>query len=179
MVRMVNRRKVSWKGQIHLDHADNHAAEDVDQRDDDPGDGVAADELASAVHGPVEIRFAGDLGTAALASSSVMLPALRSASTAICFAGHAVQGEAAATRRCGWRSLVMTTNWMITMIAKMTAATASDPWATNPPKVATTCPALPCVNTSLVVATLSTRRNSVSPKAAKGTTKTAMGRQCT
>ncbi len=38
-----------------LDHADDQPADDVDQRDDDAGDGVAADELAGTVHRAEEI----------------------------------------------------------------------------------------------------------------------------
>ena len=38
-----------------LDHADVQAAQDVDEGDDDARDGVAADEFAGTVHGPVEI----------------------------------------------------------------------------------------------------------------------------
>ena len=38
--------------------ADHQAADDVDQRDDDAGDGVALDELHGAVHGAVELDLA-------------------------------------------------------------------------------------------------------------------------
>ena len=37
------------------------AAENIDEGDDDAGDGVAADEFAGTVHGPVKIRLAGDV----------------------------------------------------------------------------------------------------------------------
>ncbi len=46
---------------VLLDHADIQAAEDVDERDDDAGDGVAADEFAGTVHGPVKVGFLGDV----------------------------------------------------------------------------------------------------------------------
>jgi hypothetical protein len=49
-----------------LEHADHEAADDVDQRDDDAGDGVAADELAGTVHGAEEVGLLGDLLAAAL-----------------------------------------------------------------------------------------------------------------
>ena len=49
-----------------LEHADHQAADDVDQRDDDAGDGVAADELAGTVHGSEEVGLLRDFGAAAL-----------------------------------------------------------------------------------------------------------------
>ena len=53
-----------------LDHADEQPADDVDQRDHDAGDGVAADELAGTVHGPEEVGLLGDLLAAALGLAS-------------------------------------------------------------------------------------------------------------
>src|SRR4030095_16401534 len=47
-----------------LDHADVKAAKHVDEDDDDAGDGVAADELASAVHCAVEVGFLRDFRAA-------------------------------------------------------------------------------------------------------------------
>jgi hypothetical protein len=47
-----------------LGDADDDAAEQVDHRDEDGGHGVALDELRGAVHRAVEVRLAGDLGTA-------------------------------------------------------------------------------------------------------------------
>ena len=46
-----------------LDDADGEAAEEVHRRDDDGGDGVAADELRGTVHRPVEVGLVGDLAT--------------------------------------------------------------------------------------------------------------------
>ena len=45
-------------------------ADDVDERDDDAGDGVAADELAGTVHGAVEVGLLRDLLAAALGFAS-------------------------------------------------------------------------------------------------------------
>ena len=47
-----------------MQHADDQAADDVDQQDDDAGHGIAAHELAGTIHRPVEIRLLGDFGTA-------------------------------------------------------------------------------------------------------------------
>src|SRR5262249_17290462 len=46
-----------------LDLADRHAANDVDKDDDDPGDGIAADELRGTIHGPVELGLPGNIRT--------------------------------------------------------------------------------------------------------------------
>ena len=48
-------------GHALLHDADGEAAEDVDQRDEDGGDGVAAHELAGAVHRAVKIGLLLDL----------------------------------------------------------------------------------------------------------------------
>ncbi|MGY4485651.1 hypothetical protein ACVWWR_004842 [Bradyrhizobium sp. LM3.2] len=42
------------KGEALLRHADDHAADDVDEDDQEAGDGIAADELGGAVHGTEE-----------------------------------------------------------------------------------------------------------------------------
>ena len=47
--------------QVVLHDSDQQAAEDVDEQDQDAGDGVAADELAGAVHGAVEVGLLADL----------------------------------------------------------------------------------------------------------------------
>ena len=62
------REDLGGLGERHavLDHADDKPADDVDERDDDAGDGVAADELAGTVHGPVEVGLLRDLLAAAL-----------------------------------------------------------------------------------------------------------------
>ena len=44
-----------------LDHSHVESAENVDEGDDDGGDGVAADEFAGAVHRAVEVGFVGDV----------------------------------------------------------------------------------------------------------------------
>jgi len=54
-------------GDVHslLQHADDQPAHDVDEDDHDPGDGVAAHELARAVHGAVEIGLPFDFAAPA------------------------------------------------------------------------------------------------------------------
>ena len=47
-----------------LEYANGKATDDVDQDDDDGGDGVAADESGGTVHGAVEVGFAFDVATA-------------------------------------------------------------------------------------------------------------------
>ena len=51
-------------GEIHavLHHADGEATNDIDEQNHDAGDGIAAHELAGAVHGAVEVGFLGHLG---------------------------------------------------------------------------------------------------------------------
>ena len=98
-------------GPAVLDHADVQAAQDVDEGDDDSGDGVAADEFAGTVHGPVEVRFLRDIGSRrSRASASLMLPAFRSASIAICLPGMASNVNRAATSEMRVAPLVITTN---------------------------------------------------------------------
>src|SRR5690606_26045460 len=43
-----------------LHHANQQAADDVDEQDQDAGDGIAADEFGGTVHGAVEIGLGGD-----------------------------------------------------------------------------------------------------------------------
>ena len=50
--------------QMVLQHAENEPANNVDQRDDDAGDGITFDELHRAVHGAVELRFSLQTATA-------------------------------------------------------------------------------------------------------------------
>ena len=107
-----------------LSDADDEAADDVDGGDDDAGHGVAAHELAGAVHGPVEVRLARDLARAARAPPPRSIsPAFRSASMAICLPGMASRVNRAATSAMRPAPLVMTTNLMTTRIRKTTAPT--------------------------------------------------------
>ena len=118
-----------------LRHADDEAADDVDEDDHDRGDGVAAHELAGAVHGAVEVGLPGDVFARRRAPRcSSMSPAFRSASMAICLPGMASRVKRAATSAMRPAPLVMTTNWMTTRIRKTTMPTTRLPPTTKWPK---------------------------------------------
>ena len=113
------------------------------------------------------------------ASRSSMVPAFRSASMAICRPGMPSKAKRAATSLMRVAPLVMTTNWMITMMAKMIKPTTILPFpaappVTNSPNVFTTPPAAvspsdpPLVRINRVVATFSTRRNRVVANSSEG-----------
>ena len=93
-----------------LEHADVQTAEDVDEDDDDARDGVAADEFAGTVHGPVKVGFLRDVRPALSGLASLMIPAFRSASIAICLPGMASNVNRAATSEMRVAPLVITTN---------------------------------------------------------------------
>jgi hypothetical protein len=77
-------------------HPDDEAADDVDGRDDEAGDGVAADEAAGAVHGAVEVGLAGQLEAA---RARLVLGDEAGGEVAVdahLLAGQGVEGEAGA-----------------------------------------------------------------------------------
>src|SRR5690606_406371 len=77
-----------------FDHADVDAAEDIDEGDDDAGDGVAADELGGTVHGAVEVGLLGD-GLAAFAGFGFGdVAGVEIGVDRHLLAGHGIQGEA-------------------------------------------------------------------------------------
>ena len=115
----------------------------------------------------------------ARASSSLMMPAFRSASIAICLPGMASNVNRAATSLMRVAPLVMTTNWMTTMMVKMITPTASCPPVTRSANACTTSPAawvspVP-VRISRVAATFSTSRNSVMASSSEGKTANSSG----
>src|SRR5262249_19038463 len=73
---------------------DGEAADDVDQQNDDAGDGVALDELARAVHGTVEVRLLLEVHAPPLRLFLVDKTHVQVSVYAHLLAGHAVQGEA-------------------------------------------------------------------------------------
>ncbi len=97
----------------------------------------------------------------ARACSSVIRPALRSASIAICLPGIASSVKRAPTSATRPAPLVTTTNWMTTRIRKMTSPTTTLPPTTNSPNALTTLPASPVVRIRRVTDTLIARRNIV------------------
>ena len=82
--------------QAALEDADGHAADEVDDRDDDGGDCVALDELRATVHGSVEVGLRGDLLAAAACFVVVDEPGVEVCVDGHLLAGHRVQGEAGA-----------------------------------------------------------------------------------
>ena len=102
------------------------------------------------------------------ASPSLMRPALRSASIAICLPGIASSVKRAATSETRDDPLVMTTNWMMTRMKKMTRPTTSDPPTTDCPNDVITEPAEPVPKICRVVETLSPKRNSVARRRIDG-----------
>jgi hypothetical protein len=87
---------VDGRRQRHLlaQQAGDEAAGDVDGGDDQAGHGVAAHELAGAVHGAEELDLLLQAARRSLACLSSMLPAARSESIDICLPGRGVEGEA-------------------------------------------------------------------------------------
>ena len=152
-----------------LQHADDDAAEQVDRDDQDAGDRVALDELGGAVHRAVEVGLARDL-LAALRGprSSVIWPAFRSASIAICLPGIASRVKRAATSATRPAPFVITTNWITTRIRKTTMPTTRLPPTTNVPKAWMTLPASPCSRIRRVTLTLIASRKSVVSSSSDG-----------
>ena len=141
------------------DDADDDAADEVDRDDEHAGHRVALDELRGAVHRAVEVGLAADLGAARRAPpSSVIRPAFRSASIAICLPGIASRVKRAATSATRPAPFVMTTNWMTTRMKKTTSPTTRLPPTTNEPKAWMTPPASPCSRMRRVTLTLIARR---------------------
>jgi len=77
-----------------LRHADDEAADQVDEGDDQAGDGVAAHELGRAVHGPVEVGVAADLLAPAARLVLVDEAGAEVGVNAHLPAGHRIEGEA-------------------------------------------------------------------------------------
>ncbi len=94
MDRRVNRCKRFVDRHPSLHDADGKAAQDVDQRDQNGGDGVAADKFARAVHRPVEIRLLLDLAPAVAGLGFVDHAGVEFGVDRHLLAGHGVQSEA-------------------------------------------------------------------------------------
>ena len=80
----------------HLHHAHAKPAEQVDEGDDDAGDGVALDELRTTVHRTVEIGLGRDVGAALARSVLIDEPRVEIGINCHLLAGHCVQCEARA-----------------------------------------------------------------------------------
>ena len=80
--------------QAVLGHADGHAADEVDEEDQQAGNGVTADEFAGTVHGAVEVGFLAHFGPALLGFGLVDDAGVQVGVDGHLLAGHRVQGEA-------------------------------------------------------------------------------------
>ena len=67
--------------------------QDIDEGDDDTGDGVAANELVRAIHGAVILRLAADLQPPLPGFDLVDQAGIQIGVDAHLFAGHGIQGE--------------------------------------------------------------------------------------
>ncbi len=129
------------EGVVVLQQSHGQAAQQVHGRDDNGGDGVAADELRGAVHGPVEVGLVGDLPAPDPRLVRVISWLLSSASMAICLPGMASRVNRAATSATRPAPLVITTKWMTIKIRKTTRPTRTEPPMTKCPKLSMTMPA--------------------------------------
>ena len=80
-------------GHALLHDADGKAAQDIDEGDQNGGDGVAADEFARPVHGPVKIGFLLDLAAAEAGLGFVDHAGVEFGVNRHLFARHGVEGE--------------------------------------------------------------------------------------
>ena len=76
-----------------LEHTDGHAADQVDEQDQQAGDGVAAHKLTGTVHGTVELGFLGDFGPAGLGLALVDQAGVEVGVDGHLLAGHGVEGK--------------------------------------------------------------------------------------
>ncbi len=82
--------------QVVLGHADDQAADDVDQHDQDAGDGVAADELRCTVHRAEKVGFFGNFRAALAGLVLTDQAGVEVGVDRHLLAGHGVQREAGA-----------------------------------------------------------------------------------
>ncbi len=84
------------EGELVLHHADDEAADDVDEEDHDAGDGIPLHEFGGTVHGAVEVRFLSHVLTALLGLFLVDETGVQVRIDGHLLAGHGVKGEAGA-----------------------------------------------------------------------------------
>ncbi len=84
----------STKPRPVLEHADGDTADQVDEQDQQAGDGVTTDELAGAVHRAVEVGLLGHLGAPLLGLGLVDQAGIEVGVDGHLLARHGVQGEA-------------------------------------------------------------------------------------
>ncbi len=85
-------------GESHvvLQDTDQHAADQVDEQNQQTGNRIAAHEFTGTVHGTVELGFLGDFGTAALGFRLIDEAGVEVGVDRHLFAGHRVEGKACA-----------------------------------------------------------------------------------
>ena len=76
-----------------LEHTDGHAADQVDEQNQQAGDGVTAHKLAGTVHGTVELSFLGNFGPAGLGLALVDQAGVEIGVDGHLLAGHGVEGK--------------------------------------------------------------------------------------
>jgi hypothetical protein len=84
------------EGHVVLGHADDQAADDVDDGHQDAGDGIAVHVLGGTVHGAVEFRLLADFGAARLGFAFADQAGVQVGVDRHLLAGHRIQGEARA-----------------------------------------------------------------------------------
>ena len=76
-----------------LQNADRESTNHVDKKNEDTGHCIAANELAGAVHGAIEIGFPGDIATPLPGFILVDKPGIEVGIDRHLLAGHGVQGK--------------------------------------------------------------------------------------
>jgi hypothetical protein len=137
---------------------DGHAADHVDQQDQDAGHGIAAHELGGPVHGAVEVGLHRHLTAARLRLLLVDEAGIEVGIDGHLLAGQRVQREAGRHLGDALPPLVTTTKLMIIRMTNTTRPTTKLPPITTLPKASITWPAAsgpfwPCSSTTRVEAT--------------------------
>ncbi|MNM74661.1 hypothetical protein D3C81_864250 [compost metagenome] len=87
------------KAHVVLEDTNGHAADQVDEQNQQTGDGVTAHELAGTVHGTVELSFLGHFRTTGLGLVLVDQAGVEVGVDGHLFAGHCIEGETRAHLR--------------------------------------------------------------------------------
>src|SRR5262249_1020714 len=163
-----------------LREADDHAADDVDEPHQQPGDGVAAHEFEAPSMAPKKLDSSSSVFLRRRASASSIRPAERSASIAICLPGMASRWKRAATSAMRPEPLVITTKFTITRIVNTMMPMTKLPPITNLPNASITCqaaavPSWPCARMRRVEARLSESRSMVAMSSTVGKAENSSG----
>ncbi|MOA01999.1 hypothetical protein D3C78_1214310 [compost metagenome] len=82
------------EGHAVLEHTDQHAADQVDEEDQQTGDGITAHKLAGTVHRTVELGLLGHLRTSRLGLGLIDQAGIEVGVDRHLLAGHRIEGEA-------------------------------------------------------------------------------------